>query len=117
MKIVSLALRVLLSVVFVGAGAAKLAGVEMMVATFDTIGWGQWFRYVTAAVEIGSVGLLWVPGLQLLGAGLLMITMICAALFHLLVLGPSALPSLVLAVLCGVLVFHFWRKSAAIHPQ
>ena len=29
---------------------AKLPGVEMMVGTFDAIGVGQWFRYVTGAI-------------------------------------------------------------------
>ena len=30
---------------FLSAGAAKLAGAEMMVQTFDGVGLGQWFRY------------------------------------------------------------------------
>lgn len=100
----SLALRVVLTLVFVGAGSAKLLGVTMMVETFETIGWGQWFRYVTALVEIGSAALLWVPGMQVVGAGLLCITMICGALFHIFVIGPSAVPALVLAALCATVI-------------
>lgn len=44
MTYLSLGLRILLTLAFVGAGGAKLAGVEMMVATFDQIGFGQGFR-------------------------------------------------------------------------
>lgn len=109
----SLILRGLLTLAFVMAGAAKLVGVEMMAQTFAAIGWGQWFRYVTGLVEVGSAILLWIPGLQVVGAGLLMITMICAALFHVLVLGPSAVPALVLCVLCAAVVYlHRTQLSA-----
>lgn len=102
-----LALRALLTLTFVAAGAAKLIGFEAMVETFEAIGWGQWFRYVTALVELGSAVLLWVPGFQVVGAGLLMITMICGALFHVFVIGPNAGPALVLAALCATLIaFH-----------
>ena len=104
MPYVFMALRVLLTVIFVAAGGAKLIGVGMMVETFDAIGWGQWFRYVTAFVELGSAALLWVPKTQAVGAGLLTITMICGALFHVLVIGPSAVPALILAGLCAILV-------------
>ena len=44
---VVLVIRVLLTAAFLAAGLAKLAGAAMMVATFETIGWGQWFRYLT----------------------------------------------------------------------
>lgn len=43
MYYVQLALRVLLTFVFVAAGGAKLFGASMMVETFEAIGWGQWF--------------------------------------------------------------------------
>ena len=99
-----LAVTALLTLAFGAAGAAKLAGAEMMVATFDAIGWGQWFRYLTGALEVGSAALLWVPGLQWVGAGLLLCTMIAAVLFHLLVLGPSLIPALVLGVLAAIVL-------------
>ena len=59
MKYISIALRALLTLVFLGAGGAKLAGVEMMVETYNTIGLGQWFRYLTGIIEVGGVVLLW----------------------------------------------------------
>ena len=76
----------------------------MMVATFGAIGWGQWFRYLTGAIEVGSAVLLWVPGMQWIGAALLVCTMIAAVLFHLLLLGPSFVPALVLGVLSAVVL-------------
>ena len=45
MTYISVGLRILLSIAFLGAGGAKLAGVDMMVMTFDQIGWGQGFRF------------------------------------------------------------------------
>ena len=105
MRYVLLAVKALLTVAFVAAGSAKLLGVEMMVQTFDAIGWGQWFRYVTGTIEVGAAVLLWVPGLQAIGAGLLVSTMGAAALFHFLVLGPSAIPALVLGGLAGVVLW------------
>lgn len=100
-----LGLRAVLTLAFLAAGLAKLAGAEMMVATFDTIGWGQWFRYLTGLIEVGGAVALWLPGvLPLLGAGALVCTMIGAVAAHLTVLGPSAVPAIVLGVLAAVLL-------------
>ena len=55
MTYISVGLRILLSIAFLGAGGAKLAGVDMMVMTFDQIGWGQGFRYLTGAIEVIGV--------------------------------------------------------------
>lgn len=107
MKYLSLGLRALLTVAFVGAGGAKLAGVDMMVATFETIGFGQWFRYLTGLIEVGGAALLWAPNLQVLGASLLGATMIGAVLTHVFILGPSAVPAIVLGLICiAVLYLH-----------
>jgi len=97
--------KVLLTLAFVAAGAAKLAGAEMMVQTFEAVGMGQWFRYVTGAIEIAGAVLLWVGGRQVFGAGLLLCTMIGAVLAHLFLIGPSAVPALVLGVLAAMVAF------------
>lgn len=107
-----LAVKALLTLAFVSAGLSKLAGVEMMVLTFEAIGLGQWFRYVTGVIEVGSAVLLWVPGLQILGALLLVATMIGAVLAHILILGPSMIPALILGVLAA-LVAYVHRDQAA----
>ena len=105
MTYLSLALRALLTLAFVGAGAAKLAGVDMMVATFDAIGIGQWFRYVTGIIEIGAAVLLWLPRRQVLAAAVLGATMVCAVLAHLFILGPSAIPAVVLGLICAAVIY------------
>src|SRR4051812_20129834 len=61
-------LQVLLAISFVFAGAQKLAGTQVMVDMFDTIGAGQWLRYAIGLVEVaGGIGLL-IPRLSGLAA-------------------------------------------------
>lgn len=113
MKYAILGIKALLTLAFVAAGVAKLMGAEMMVGTFEAIGAGQWFRYVTGAIEIGAAALLWVRGREAIGAALLMATMFGAVLAHLLVLGPSAVPALVLGVLAA---FIAWTHKEQVLP-
>lgn len=105
MKYLSIGLRALLTLAFVGAGGAKLAGVEMMVGTFDAIGFGQWFRYVTGVIEVGAAIMLWLPGRQAMAAALLGGTMVGAVLAHLLILGPSAVPAVILGLICAAVLY------------
>ena len=100
-RYINLGIKALLTLAFLAAGLAKLSGVEMMVGTFEAIGVGQWFRYVTGAIEVAGAILLWLPGLAGFGAGLLTATMTGAVLAHVFILGPSAVPALVLGVLSG----------------
>src|ERR1043166_9894967 len=44
--------QILVALAFAGAGSAKLSGNADMVAMFDAIGVGQWFRFVTGGLEI-----------------------------------------------------------------
>lgn len=107
---ISIGLRALLSIAFLGAGVSKLAGTEMMVMTFDQIGWGQGFRYLTGAIEVMGVALLWLPRRQVIGAAVLGATMVGAVLTHWFILGPSAIPAIVLGLLCAV-VLHIYRSQ------
>ena len=105
MTYVSLTIRILLTLAFVAAGGAKIIGVDMMVATFDQVGLGQWLRYLTGIIELGGAVLLWLPGLQAIGAMVLGGTMVGAVLTHLLILGPSAVPAIVLGILCAAVLY------------
>lgn len=98
-------LQVLAAVAFLAAGGAKLAGAAPMVATFSAIGLGQWFRYVTGVIEVGSAVLLLVPGLAAFGALLLACTMIGAVLTHLTILHTSPAAPLVLLVVVAVILW------------
>ncbi|MFC4530726.1 DoxX family protein [Sphaerisporangium dianthi] len=73
----------------IGASALpKFAGQKDAVETFTLIGWGQWFRYVTGAVELaGGIGLL-IPRLAGAAAAGLVGLMTGAALTHFLVTEP-----------------------------
>ena len=77
----------------------------MMVATFDQVGLGQWLRYLTGIIELGGAVLLWLPGLQAVGAMVLGGTMVGAVLTHLFILGPSAVPAIVLGILCAAVLY------------
>lgn len=113
-SIVVTGIKVVLTLAFAAAGGAKLAGAEMMVQTFDAVGVGQWFRYVTGVIEFGSAILLWVPGFTAYAAGLLVCTMIGAFIAHMTVLSAmmglgAAVPAVVLGVLAAVVL---WANRA-----
>ena len=97
-------LRILLALAFLAAGAAKLASVPAMVQIFDTLGFGQWFRYVTGVVEIAGAVALLIPSYTALGAAWLGITMFFGTLAHLFILHTSPAPALVLLALSAVIV-------------
>ncbi len=97
--------KIILTLAFIAAGLAKLAGAEMMVQVFEAIGVGQWFRYVTGIIEVGGAIILWIPGRQLFGSMLLLCTMIGAALAHFLILGPSAVPAILLGILAAITAY------------
>jgi len=98
-------LQVLVAFAFLGAGFGKLSGQPMLVEMFDKLGLGQWFRYFTGAIELGSAILLLVPRLTFVGAGLLVCTMTGAVAAHLFKLGGSPAPPLVLLALSGVITW------------
>ena len=110
MNYISLGLRAILTLAFVAAGGAKLIGVDMMVSTFDSIGAGQWFRYATGLIEVAGAILLWLPNKQVYGASILGATMVGAVLTHWLVLGPSAVPAIVLGLVCAA-VLYLYREQ------
>ena len=99
---------------FLFAGGAKLAGAPMMVQLFDAIGVGQWFRYVTGALEVTGAFLILIPVLSGLGALLLCCIMIGATLAHLFVLPGSSVPAIVLFMLSGMVVFAERRRLYAL---
>jgi putative oxidoreductase len=98
--------RILLAIAFGAAGAAKLAGVPQMVATFEAIGIGQWFRYVTGGIEVLGAILMLVPATGLYAGLLLGGTMAGATVSHLIAVPGSPIPAIVLGLLSAVVVWH-----------
>lgn len=85
------------------------------IETFDRIGFGQWFRYFTAAVETaGAIGLL-IPPLSGLAALGLVGVMIGAITTELTVRVPAgaALPAILL-VLFAVVAWYRWPQTKAL---
>lgn len=97
--------QVLLAAAFLFFGGSKLASVEQMVAVFEQIGIGQWFRYVTGLLEVAGAILLLIPTLAGLGGVLLACVMAGAVLTHLFVIGGSPLIPLVLLALTALVVW------------
>jgi putative oxidoreductase len=87
---------------FLLAGGSKLAGAPAMVTLFAAIGWGQWFRYVTGAVEISAAVALLIPSTAAFGAILLVPTMVGAAIANLFIGQSPAVPLVLLLVAAAV---------------
>jgi uncharacterized membrane protein YphA (DoxX/SURF4 family) len=100
-----------LASMFLMAGGSKLAGAPAMVGMFDVIGIGQWFRYLTGALEVTGAVLLLVPRVNGLGAALLVPVMLGAITTHLVVLHNS--PAMPLGLLVA-LVFVAWGRRSQI---
>jgi putative oxidoreductase len=90
---------------FLMVGFFKLSGDSRMVALFDAIGLGQWFRYVTGSLEVLGAVLLLIPRLSGLGALLLMGVMLGAVPTHLFVVGGSPLAAIILLAVTGVIAW------------
>lgn len=96
--------RIGLGAQFVMGGAAKLAGDAQMVAMFDDIGAGQWFRLLVGILEVaGGIGLLVPrrPRLTRLAAAGLVALMVGAAITNVGVLGTAPTLPLVFGALAG----------------
>ena len=97
-------LRLLLAALFLFEGIDKFSERRLWVRIFEQIGIGQWFRYVTGVVEVAGAVLLLIPRATLIAVGLLVCTMVGAALVHLFVIGVSP-QTAVIAILIALLLF------------
>jgi putative oxidoreductase len=97
------AVQIALAGMFLLAGSSKLLGAPAMVGLFDAIGIGQWFRYLTGLIEVGSALALLVPSFAVFGALALVATMVGAVATHLFIVGGSpAVPAVLLLGSAGV---------------
>jgi len=107
MNIVLWLLQIAAAGMFVMVGFLKLSGNEQMVGLFAAIGLGQWFRYLTGALEVAGAILLLIPRTSGLGALMLVGVMIGAVMTHLFVVGGSPLMAI---ILLGVTSFVAWER-------
>jgi putative oxidoreductase len=97
--------KILLAALFLFAGGAKLAGTPAVVDMFERVGFGQWFRYFTALLELGGAGLLLWPSTTAFGALLLTIVSLGAFLAQLLLLREDLVHTIVIAVILGAIMW------------
>lgn len=105
-------LQILAGLAFLTAGLMKLVGDEMQVKTFEEVGMGQWFRYLTGTLELIGALLILFPRSAFWGALLLMCIMVGAILTHLVLIGGSPVPAIVLLVITATVAW-LRRPSAA----
>jgi len=105
-------LKILAAGMFLLAGGLKLAGAAPMVAMFEQIGIGQWFRYFTGALEVACAVLLLIPGTSAIGAALLAVTMVGAILTHLFVIGGSPAMPIILLLITSTVALTGWHAPS-----
>lgn len=106
-------LRILLGLIFLAIGIEKLTGTMGTVPFFDAIGWGQWFRYFSGALDTAGALLILTPRWTSYGAliitctvGLGTVLCFTKALFN-------PMFPLVMTLLAASLVWLAWRPRPA----
>lgn len=105
MNIVLWVLQIGAAAMFLMAGFSKLSGAPQMIGLFNAIGLGQWFRYLTGAMEVIGALMLLIPRLSGAGALLLVFVMIGAVITHLFVIGGSPFMAIVLLVVSIIIAW------------
>jgi putative oxidoreductase len=100
--------QVLLAGMFLMAGGSKLGGAAAMVTLYDTIGWGQWFRYVTGIIEVSAAIMLLIPSTAVFGSLLIIPTMLGAITASLTALHAS--PAIPCVLLLGAVAVAWARR-------
>jgi len=107
-------LRSALAFIFVVVGFVKIPGSihPMWVRLFERIGFGQWFRYFTALVEIVGGMLMLVPAATLISVALLASSMVGALLVHIFIIGVGFQTAVVVALLSAItaVTYHHRRQ-------
>lgn len=101
------AVSVVLALVFVASGVAKLASLEFELAAFARWGYPLWFMYATGVIEVvGGLALLVrrVSALASVGLGGMMIGAVATHAMH------AEWPMLILA--SAIMALAFWRAYA-----
>ena len=102
-------LQISLGLTYLVAGISKLSGNASMLALFQAVGFGQWFRYVVGATETTGALLLFTPSWSGLAALVLSPLMVGAVAVGFVIPGHSP----VWAALCFVgLVALAWLRRA-----
>src|SRR5258707_1191633 len=90
---------------FLMVGFLKLSGNAQLVGLFEAIGLGQWFRYLTGALEVAGAFLLLIPRSSGLSALMLAGVMMCAVVTHVFIVGGSPMGAIILLVITGLIAW------------
>lgn len=102
-------LRLLMAALFLFAAFAKLSGQQMMVDEFQTVGLGQWFRYLTGLFELAGGVMVLIPALSVPGALVLLVVDVGAFFAQVFVLHMDVIHTIVIAAILGALI---WLQRA-----
>jgi hypothetical protein len=97
---------------FIGASKLSTDPHNGWIVLFDRIGLGQWFRYVTGAMQVAGGVLLLIPRTLTLGAALLACTMIGAMAVQVFVL-QTPLFAILPAILLGGIIAVWWAGQGS----
>jgi putative oxidoreductase len=100
-------LMALLSVAMFIFGFMKLIGNEMFWQQFINFGYSKWFFYLTGIIEVASAILIWPSKTRLVGAGLIVATMLGAAYSNLTAGDDDAFSFILTNILLGLLAVMF----------
>jgi uncharacterized membrane protein YphA (DoxX/SURF4 family) len=104
-KAVTWSLQIILAMIFLTVGMAKISGVQSSVDLFQRVGMGQWLRYLVGMAEVACSVLLLFGPYASFAAGVLMIVMAGAVMSHLWLIGGSVAPALGLGLIAGCVLY------------
>jgi len=102
LNVVLWVLQIAAAGMFLMVGFLKLSGNAQLVALFESIGIGQWFRYLTGSLEIAGALLLLIPHTSGFGALMLTGVMVGAIVTHVFIVGGSPLAAVILLGVTGI---------------
>jgi putative oxidoreductase len=97
--------RIVVAMMFLAAAGMKLTGQPMMVAEFQQVGLGQWFRYFTGGLELIGAVLVLLPRFTPLGALLLLLVDIGAFIAQVTVLHMGWIHTIVTGLILAGLIW------------
>jgi putative oxidoreductase len=107
-------LRVLLGVIFLAIGIGKLTGTMGTIPFFNAIGWGQWFRYATGALDTMGALLIFVPRCTSYGAIIITCTIGLGTILCFTMSVANPIFPLAMTLLAATLVWLAWKPKPPI---
>ncbi len=106
-------LRVLLGLTFLGIGIEKLTGTMGTIPFFAAIGWGQWFRYASGALDTAGALLIFMPRWTSYGALIITGTVGLGTILCFTMALYNPIFPLAMTLLAATLAWLAWRPIAS----